>query len=193
MTRTRSRISVAAAVALGFLVSATLVWQTSRAAFYHSTENHDNAWSTGSVDLADNDSGDALFVPSGDLGPGAPVASCIRVSYDGSVAARVRLYVRPDDVTGTLGQYLSLTVEEGTPPTTFGSACTGFSSLSTVYSGTVADFAQRNYDFAHAAGTWAPTGGNQVRGYRFTVGLMDNNAAQNRAATVRFTWEAQSP
>jgi hypothetical protein len=193
MTRHRTRLAVAAALVVGFLISATMVWRSSRAAFYHSTENHGNSWSTGAVELSDNDSGAALFVPSVNMQPGGPpTASCITVTYGGSVAAKVRLYVKPPDLTGTLGRYLSLTVEEGTVPATFGSSCTGFSAPVTSYSGTVADFAATNSDFVHSAGGWAPTGANQTKGYRFTVGLVDDNDAQNRSATVTFTWEAQS-
>ena len=190
--RRRTVAAVVAALTVGFLLAAGIVWQTSRATLQYSAENPGNSWSTGAVELTDNAAGTALFVPSVNVRPDDPATGCITVNYRGTVAAAVRLYVGPGALTGTLGRYVDLTVEQGSASAGSGPSCAGFTPSSTIWHGTVADFAATHSNFAHGAGTWAPTGATQSEGYRFTVHVVDDNRAQNATATVTFTWEARA-
>ena len=72
--------------------------------------------------------------------------------------------------------------------------CTGFSSVQTVYTGTLAGFVAAHSSFANGAGSWAPTGGAPADNmtYQFVVTLQDNNLAQGLTTTATFTWEAQN-
>jgi hypothetical protein len=170
-----------AAVAVGFLASGAVVWQSSRAAFSASTDNPGNSWSAGTVALSDHGAGSTLFAVTG-LKPGATGSSCFDVAYDGSIDAVVKLYATP---SGPLAPYVTLTIEAGAP------GCGG--TLTPVYTGTLAGLGASAGDFAHGVDNWAPAGhSNARRGFRFTWALRDDNAAQGLATTARFTWEAQS-
>jgi hypothetical protein len=190
-----ARIAISAALAIGFLASAAVIWQSSRAAFYGKTYNDNNAWSAGTVSLTDNDSNGALFSASG-LKPGDGGTACIKVTYGGSLAAAVRLYVASGDLTGTLAPYLNITVDRGTNA---GSPafpdCTGFTSDGTTqFSGTLAAFSDLTtgkHDYASGWASWNATT-NDVKWYQFTWTLADNNSAQGQSAGVKFTWEAQN-
>jgi hypothetical protein len=194
-------VAVSAALAIGFLLSAGVIWQSSRAAFFGTTWNSGNQWSAGTVSLTDNDSNGALFNASG-LKPSSPAASaCITVTYGGSLNANVKLYVKAGDHTFTsassLGPYVNLTIEEGDGNVPFGTDCSAFTGGSTIYNGTVAGavtgFAVAKTDFSTGVGTFAPSGGsNATKSYKFTYSLQDNNAAQGLNCSVKFTWEAQN-
>jgi hypothetical protein len=179
---------VSAAVALGFLASAGLVWQSSRAAFTAQSDSTGNSWSAGTVAISSNSPGGALFT-AGDLKPGDTDTACVAVTYGGSVDATVRLYVAAGDLAGDLGNYLNLTVEQGTA----GPSCAAMAGATTVYTGSLGRFAATSAGFASGAGTWSPAGASgATRVYRFTWGIVDDNAAQGRSATAKFTWEAQN-
>jgi hypothetical protein len=198
-TRTWSpvRTAVSAALAVGFLISAAVIWQSSRAAFFGTTWNGGNQWSAGTVSLTDNDSNGALFNASG-LKPTDTGSACIKVTYGGSLDANVKLYVKAGDLTGTgLGPYVNLKIEEGDGNVPFGNACTNFTNASTLYDGTIAaavtGFTVAHTDFGSGVGSFAPTGGSSAtKAYRFTWTLQDDNAAQGLNCTVKFTWEAQN-
>jgi hypothetical protein len=93
---------------------------------------------------------------------------------------------------------VDLTIEKGTGSGAF-PACTGFSAQSTVYSGTLANFASTKNSYANgvsaypgAATKWS-TGDTLV--YRFTVTLnsgVANSAQGGTTGTHSFTWEARN-
>ncbi len=188
--RQPGRVAAMLAAPLGVALSATLVWSSSQSAFSGTTVNPGNALTAGSVSLTDDDTGTAMFSVTG-LKPGSTGSRCIQVTYAGSLASTVKVYVAPGGLTGTgLGTYLHLTVEEGTPGTY--SSCSTFAATATDYTGTLSGFAASATSFATGVGAWAPTGAGQVKTYRVTYTLQDNNAAQSLSATVAVTWEAQN-
>lgn len=188
----RGRTAVVA-LPLALVASSAIVFQASNAAFTASTSNGSNTWSSGTVTLTDDDSSSVMFNATG-LKPGDTDTKCINVTYTGSLAGTVRLFVTSP--SGTLGSYLDLTVQEGTGATGGASlSCTGFTSASTLSSGgaTLASFTAAHTDFATGASTWAPTGAaTETKSYRITYTLQDDNAAQNQSAAATFTWEARN-
>jgi hypothetical protein len=184
-------VAVSSALAIGFVASAAVVWQSSHAAFTAQAANSGNTWSAGTVTLTDNDSSGALFTVSG-MKPGDAGSACITVTYGGSLDGTVKLYVAPADLTGSLGQYLNLTIDQGTS-STFGSSCTGFTLGGNVYTGTLAGFAAASTNFSSGAGAWSVTGNSAAaKGYKFTWTLQDDNNAQAKSAGAKFTWEARN-
>jgi hypothetical protein len=135
--------------------------------------------------------------------PGNTTSGCIKVIYDGSLPASVRLY---GTTTGSgLDQYLNLTVTRGSynaPEPAFKS-CTNFQADSTdylgsgagvVYSGTL-----QGYPDNYGSGLVDPTSGSleswitgEDHVYRFDVTLQSDFSAQNKDATQTFTWEARN-
>lgn len=187
------RRTMVVALPLALVASSALVYQASNAAFTASTDNGSNTWSSGTVALADDDSSSVMFNATG-LKPGNSRIACINVTYSGTLAGNVRLYVTSP--SGTLGQYLDLTVEEGTGAAGGNTAsCVGFSATSTLSAvgATLASFTTAHSNFGNGASTWAPTGAApESRSYRITTTLQDNNAAMGLSAAATFTWEAQN-
>jgi hypothetical protein len=163
-------------------------------AFTSQANNPNNRVSAGTVTLADNDGGVAMYDFT-DAKPGDSDVSCIRVSYTGSLDANVRLYT-PDTI-GSLGQYVNLKIEPGTQPSPSFPSCTDFSAdgaaifdaalstFPTTYAGGVSDF-------PGATSAWET--GNAVV-YRVTATLSASapDAAQGLTTglhTIR--WEAQN-
>ena len=171
---------------LALVASSALVWHASDAAFKADTSNGTNNWAAGTVVLSDDDAGSAFFNVS-NLKPGDTGSKCIAVTYEGSVAAVVKLY---GTASGNLAQYLNLTVEQGTGGNS--STCSGFNAASTVYNGTLSGFASTHQGYSNGAGTWGITNPPAARTFRFSYSLADNNAAQGHSANATFTWEAQS-
>jgi hypothetical protein len=188
-SRHTRRTMLAAAVPAGLLLSMTLVWGRTQAAFSGSTTNPASTLTTGTVSLSDDDSGTALFSLSG-LKPGNTGTGCIAVSYGGSVTSAVKLYVKPGDATGTLGTYLTFTVEEGSGGSN--ASCTGFAVSTTDYSGTLSGFTSAKTTYGTGVGAWSPTGASQAKTYRFSYAVPDDNTAANKSAGVLLTWEARS-
>jgi camelysin-like metallo-endopeptidase len=164
------------------------------AAFSGTTGNSANAFAAGTVLLSDNDAGSTMWNVSNRI-PGDTVTTCIRLSYTGTLNADVKLYSLSS--VDTVDQYLNLTVDKGSMPgaTTF-PACTGFSSESTIYSGTVQGFKNSNNSYLSGVGAnpGAQTRWNQndTLVYRFTVTLQNDTGAQGLTSTMGFTWEARN-
>jgi hypothetical protein len=189
-TQQSRRTLLGLSVPLGIVLSGLFVWQASHAAFTATTVNEANQWAAGVVVLTD-DSADTAMFNVDKLKPGDTGERCIEVTYEGTVDADVRLHVGADGLTGDLGPYLDITVEQGTGGTF--DDCSGFTGDSLYTDGTLAGFAAGHTDFGSGVGNWAPTGASvQSRTYRFTYELQGDNAAQGKDATATFTWEAQS-
>ena len=162
-------------------------------AFKATTTNSGNTITSGTVSVSDNDSGSAMFSLSG-MKPSDPAAvRCITVTYGGSLDANLRLY---GAATGSLAQYVNLTIEKGTQTGGSGLTCGTYTSQATLYSGTVNGFATANNNYANglvafpgAATKWVT---NDTLVYRVTVSLQNNNAAQGLNSTAGFTWEARN-
>lgn len=189
------------AIPVGLLLSGVLVWQSSYAAFTAVADGGANSWSAGTVSLTGDDGSDssgmgtasALFSPT-NLKPGSTGTKCVQVTYGGSLAAGVRVYLQPlTPASIPLADQLDMTIEEGTGGT-FGS-CAGFAPNATpMYSGTLTSLAASRTNFTTGYGAWAPTAGGPTRAYRFTYTLKSTapNTVQGRSASATVTWEAQN-
>lgn len=181
---------------------AALTWTSSYAAFSATTDNPANSWSTGSVVLTDDDTGTspttgaAMFsVPT--MKPGATGSRCLTVTSSGSLPSAVRLYGTAFTDTKSVASYLTLTVAVGTGGSYgSGAACTGFTGGSTVFTGTLADFAANRSTFANGVTTgWSPTGtAAESRTFQFTWTFSSTapDTTQGGASQITFRWEAQN-
>lgn len=176
------------------LFTLLVVWMSmvrvSAAAFNDTTQNAADRWTAGDVVLTDDDGEAAMFAVA-NMKPGDTETECITVTYSGSLDAVVVVYGALVAGDG-LDEYVDVTVRRGSGGT-FGD-CTGFSSVETVYAGTLRGFVTTHASFGSGAGTWAPVGGgaDDVMTYQFEVTLQDTNVAQGLTSTVTFTWEAQN-
>lgn len=187
----------AAAVPVALLASGALVFQSSSAAFSATTSNPANSWASGSVALTDDDggtsptTGTAMFTATR-LKPGSTGTKCIVVTSQGTVASTLKLYASGVATTQAMSTYLNLNVEEGAGGS-FGS-CTGFTSASTTFTGTLAAFAAKA-DYATAVGAYPLTGTPpETRSYRitYTLDAATPNTVQGGTAAATFVWETQS-
>ena len=192
----------------GLAVSFVLValWGTAagiatHAAFSDTTVDGGNTFDVGTVDIDDDDNGQALLAMTAGS-PGASDIGCITVTFRGTLPSNVRLY---GTTAGTgFDQYVDLTVERGTwsgAPPAFG-ACTGFTPDATnyigagagvVYSGTLTDFPDSfAAGIVDGGGTPEAWTTDESRPYRFTATVTDTNGAQGLNASQTFTWEARN-
>lgn len=208
------RTMLAVAVPVGLVLSAALTWSSTYAAFSASAGNTGNTWQTGTVVLADNDSGAALFASAdnGALKPGSTRSRCIRIDYSGDLQADVRMYVTtPTAGAATLDPYLVMSVERGadvSAGTTVAADCTtGFTQNATrtfLFNTHQADdpLADQSMTMARLKsekGTYA-TGlvvdGTTDQGTSLTLKITyvvrDVNDAQNTTSEATFTWEARN-
>ncbi len=168
-------------------------------AFTATTTSGGNAFSAGTVALEDNDNGTAMLNISG-AKPNDSQSSCIKIRYTGSLDSAVRLYA---SVSGSLAQYLTLTITRGTDATPSFGNCSTFvrdapnyigAGQGIIYNGNLSAFAA-SYDaglvdpLASSAETWTT---NEEHVYRFRIALQDENAAQGLSASASFTWEARN-
>ena len=171
----------------------------SYSAFTATTTNAGNTFASGSVAINDNDGNGAMLALT-NAKPGDSDTSCIRVQYTGSLASTVRLYA---SLSGTLPQYLTLTVTRGTDPTPLFDDCIGFVADATDYIGAGAGVVYSGdlsaFPTTYAAGLVDPTSGapeswtnGEEHFYRFAVTLQDNDAAKSQNGTAAFTWEARN-
>jgi hypothetical protein len=189
---TRRRIAVPAAITSGLLLSGLLVWHTSYAAFTASTSNPANTFGAGGVSLSDDKNGTAMFAATA-LKPGSTASQCINVTYTGTVASTVKLSAAYTDGTAAssgLAPYLDFTVQE------IGAAddCTTPTGTLTAIDAADTTLAAKVTGGLAAPGAslgWSPSATSTKR-YRFTYALQDNNSAQNKTASVGFTWTATS-
>jgi hypothetical protein len=168
-------------------------------AFSSQTTNAANSFAAGTVHLTDNDLDGAMLSLS-NVQPGASDISCMLVTYSGSVASTVRLY---GSVAGALAPYLTLTVTRGDDPSPVFDDCVGFAADSTDYIGAGAGIVYQgplsSFPASYGTGlvdpipaspeTWTTS---EVHTYRFSVSVVDDNAAQGQSATASFSWEARN-
>ena len=181
-----------AAVALSFILIALLVVTSSRQAFVAQNDNVSNQVTAAAVDLTDNDSSTAMFANVTGLMPGTNVDRCIDVTYTGSVdPTAVLLYINAAP-TGTLGPYLNLTIDIGADTADPYRTCTGFSSSSTLYTGTLSDFATNRGSYATGLSTWDPVGSPETRTFRFRLSVQNDPNAEGLTSTFGFSWETRT-
>ena len=153
-------------------VSASLAVFGTFSAFSSTTANGANSFAAGTVFISDNDAGSALYNVS-NRKPGDSVQSCIKLTYTGSLAANVRLYTT--STIGSLGPYVTLTIEKGTQASPSFPSCTGFTADAggPIYSGTLSNFASTRSSYATGLpafpGSQTAWNQNDTLVYRFTV------------------------
>lgn len=180
---------------LAVLVTFGVVGQASYSAFSARVNNPGNNFAAGTVVLADDDSGTALFSLS-NLKPGSSGSRCIAVTSTGSLPSTVKLYATDAATTKGLATYVSWTITQGNGGTF--ASCSGFTALSSgssVYSGTLAGFTGSATTYATGAGSWAPTGNaSDTRTFQVAYALSSTtpDTAQGGTATFGLTWEAQN-
>jgi hypothetical protein len=201
------RTMVAAALPVGLVFSAALVWQSTSAAFSATTQNQGNSWQTGTVVLGDTDQSNALFTTSTAelLAPGDSGYRCIGVDYSGDLPADIRLYVTtPSLGATTLDDFLLMSVEQGQDVPDGAQVspdCTGFTSTTPaptfVYDATTANGSPTLSELkTHADYATGISVGHDVPQYthltfRITYLVEGDNAAQNTRSDASFVWEAE--
>jgi hypothetical protein len=189
-SRRARRLALAVSGMGALAVAAMLVWQSAYAAFTESTPTYTLTWSTGSVAIADDDAGAAMFSATG-LRPGASQTRCITVTSTGSAPSAVRLYGTGRSTTRSLSSYLTVAVQAGTGGSAAG--CVGFVPGPSVYRGTLAAFPAT---YAAGVGSWTTAGSTagESTTYSFTYSLSPTApvSAQGGTAAIAFTWEAQN-
>lgn len=186
-TASRRRLDRATARALASAVAAlaiaTIVVSESSSALDPRGTASGNEFSTGSIALVDDDEGRAL-VTLENMVPGRPVERCITITYAGTVL--------PVDLTlaagtsGDVAPFVQVRAERGDTGSAgaYGS-CDGFVAADTVFEGSMEDLADRP---PVAAGSLHSESEQAV--FRFTFDLDDLDAAEGRAGSVDFVWEA---
>jgi hypothetical protein len=167
-------------------------------AFSSTTTNAGNTITAGTVAIADNDAGAAMYSLTA-AKPGESVSKCIKVTYTGSLDADVRIYT-PSTI-GSLGQYVDLTITPGSQTTPSFPSCTGFvaDSGGAIYSGTLQSFGTTKNSYANGvvdypgAGTKWATGESVVYQVSATLQSSAPDAAQGLTTGAHtFTWEARN-
>ena len=205
----RARVSVRriglSLLTIGFL--GAVAGASTFSAFSDTTQNGNDQFVSGSVDIDDNDNGVQLLSLT-NADPGSSDVGCITVTMNGSLDSNVRLY---GTTTGTgLDAYINLVVERGTfagAPPGFDD-CTGFTpdgvnyvgaGNGVMYSGTL-----QGYPDSWAAGLVDPVSGTpetwsagEAHVYRFTVSVPSTpegteNPAQGLTAEQVLIWEARN-
>jgi camelysin-like metallo-endopeptidase len=163
--------------------------------FTATTQNAGNEISTGTVTLTDNDSGSALYNVTGTK-PGDTVTKCIKVTYNGSLPASVKLYTPSSP--GSLAQYIDVTITEGSQPGSTFPDCSNFAADATVFAGTLQAMEQTNTTFATGlqadpdAVTWSQ---GQASVYKIQATLRSStpDTVQSSSSGVHsFVWEAHN-
>lgn len=193
-TRLGALIAAGIALIAGGSVGA---WAALRA----TATNAGNSATSGTVELTDNDQGQALFNLS-NLKPGDTATQCMRVSYTGTLPARVRLY-GSDSGTG-LEDDVAVRITRGTMASDPGPrSCTGFTADSTTWvtggnPGEIYVGALKDFPGSYAAGLGDPTtaspatwSNGTIRAYRIQLAVGDNRSYEGKNVTQSFTWEAR--
>jgi hypothetical protein len=167
-------------------------------AFSSTTTNAGNTITAGTVAIADNDAGAAMYSIA-NAKPGESVSKCIKVTYTGSLDADVHIYTT--STIGSLGQYVDLTITPGTQATSTFPGCTGFTpdSGGALYTGTLQNFGSTKNNYANGVvdnpGSGSKWATNESVVYQVTATLQSSapDAAQGLTTGAHtFTWEARN-
>ncbi len=182
------------AFALTFILIALLVVTSSRAAFVAQNDNSTNTVTSAAIALSDNDATTAMFNNVTGMIPGTTYERCIDVTYTGTIDPTAVMLYATGAPTGTLAPYLDLTVQIGADTPAAFRDCTGFVSSSTLYTGTLDNFAGTKTGYANGVTTWDPAGppSLETRTFRFALTVQDNTAAANKTTTFGFSWETRT-
>ena len=192
------RFAVVAGLALLVPAAGSITY----AAYTATTSSSGNSIEAGSVKLSDNGDGTSMMSLSAAV-PGDTAGACIKVTYEGSLPATVRLH---GTTTGTgLDQYLDLKVTRGVYSASEPAfkSCANFQADGANYigagNGVVYNGTLQGFPDDYASGLVDPLSGSpeswttgEVHVYRLDVTLQNDFGAQNQDATQAFRWEARS-
>jgi hypothetical protein len=202
-TRSRLRRLRGTAVTVGLLVSALLVWQSTRAAFVATTDNPGNSWEAGAVTL-DSNPATAMFTTASKIKPDDPKSQCIDVTYLGNLATTgVQLYAsgKLESDGGSDGAVLDtklmMKIYIGdSNDTCAAQGAASWTALTTAGTGDSIDTLAGYTGWGDALVTgWSPTATGQSRAFLFTHELPTTatvDLAQGDTVTLTFVWETRS-
>jgi hypothetical protein len=205
------------ALTIGLLVCSGVVWQSSHSAFTGTTSNGPNTLGAGSVIIADNDAGVAMFNAS-NLAPGATNTVCMGVKYTGSLTpSAIKLYLTSaqesnaggaygawaNDATSQMDDNTSLQIQvsgndlAADPGSNCAPASVGaFTDVTAATPGTnLQTLINTNKTFATGLPSqWGTIVAGQWRVFRFTYLLASAapDTAQGDGVQFNVAWEAQS-
>jgi hypothetical protein len=189
-TRRKLLVTVGVMALMGLGVFGTF------AAFTATTANSGNEIDSGTVKIDDDSGTTTTLYDVTNQKPGDSTSACLRIKYNGSLNAAVKLYTSAGVTNGTM---YNLQVERGSGLTTVDGtrSCAGFTSSSTAYNGNLGSFATTyagGYDGKAGAAVWAQ---NDTVDYRFTITQNDDATANAHTAVTSsgphsFTWEARN-
>ncbi|SOC50450.1 SipW-cognate class signal peptide [Blastococcus aggregatus] len=198
-TAARSRFSPVQV--LGTLAAVTLVGVLgvagTTAALSATTDNSLNQFDAGEIDLADNDAGSFLYDVDNQE-PGDTVERCVKVSYTGTAGSTVALYLGTP--VGSVGPYVSMTVEAGTQTgTPVYPDCTGFVSAQSLYSGTLTGF-RTDHGSVGTGVVYSPNGVGElwadndtvVYKVRLELSSTPRGPGENFSGPHTYTWRADT-
>lgn len=194
------KVLAALATPVAVVAAGAMVYQASYAAFTGTTSNTGNEWSTGSVNLTDDDSGSAMFQVQ-NLLPGQSQSKCIRVTANASVPSTVKGYtVTPVKSAKGLEQHIDISIESGDGGSF--ANCTGFTpdGVTSIPDTPMSLLMAGATDWSNAMGAWAVAGtGPESKTYRIsykfdTAGLTQGeiDALQGSRVGVGIQWEMRS-
>lgn len=186
ITPDRGRLAAWIALPLAVVTSGIVVATASYASFSAQTDNGQNSWASGKVELSDDDSGTALFDAAG-LAPGQHDAKCISVSSTSTVDSTVAMYTT-GGTTNDLSSALAMTVQIADA----GTACDDVSEPP-AFSGTLSDLMAKT-QHGDGIATWdtGTTSSSKVVKIGYELPADATNAAQDLTASTTFVWEAIS-
>ncbi|WP_395245291.1 hypothetical protein ACGGZK_05660 [Agromyces sp. MMS24-K17] len=165
-------------IGLAVIVAGVLIYQASYSAFTAQTQTGSSTFSSGNVELSNDNEAESVFTATG-LKPGASGSADVVVTYTGSLDATVRLYASSSTGDQTLADGLDLTIT----PKVDGAA------QGTPFTGTLAEF-QAITDWDSGILELPVSTGDQIT---YTVEyVVADTAEQGASADVTFVWEAQN-
>ena len=197
-TRRTTKVLAAITTPIALVAAGALVWNASYSAFTGQTRNSGNEWSTGSVNLTDDDNGQARFRVTNML-PGDTQTKCITVTANASVPSTVKGYsANPVTSPQGLENYIKVTIDSGTGGSF--ADCTGFTpeGPAHVTNTPLSAIAQVN-TFEQGFGGWAVDAGTKEKTYRLkwtfdTTGLTQSQIDQFQGAKtgIDMQWEMRT-
>jgi Camelysin metallo-endopeptidase len=189
-TRRKLLVTVGVMALMGLGVFGTF------AAFTATTANSGNEIDSGTVKIDDDSGTTTTLYDVTNQKPGDSTSACLRIKYNGSLNAAVKLYTSAGVTNGTM---YNLQVERGSGLTTVDGtrSCAGFTASSTAYNGALGSFATTyagGYDGKAGGAAWAQ---NDTVDYRVTITQNDDATANAHTAATSsgahsFTWEARN-
>jgi hypothetical protein len=197
-SRKATKVLALISTPLAMLAAGAMVIQASYSSFSGQTRNSGNEWSTGSVNLTDDDEGQARFRVANML-PGDTQTKCITVTANASVPSTVKGYsANPVTSPQGLENRILVTIDSGTGGSF--ATCDGFTpeGPAHVTNQPLSAIAQVNR-FEDGFGGWTIDPGTKSKTYRLkwtfdTTGLTQSQIDQYQGAKtgIDMQWEMRT-